>query len=542
MKSFNELPIQENLLKAIEELNYVTPSEIQAQAIPVVLEGHDIIGQAQTGTGKTAAYSIPMIEKINPEDRVIQSLVLCPTRELAIQVTEEIRKLYKFIDGIKVVPVYGGQSYDIQIRALKGRPQIIVGTPGRMIDLMNRKLLKFDDIRMLVLDEADEMLKMGFQEDLETILGAMPKSKQTCMFSATMPDTIKNIANKYLHDYKHIQVAAKTMTVEKIEQSYYIVKTEEKIDLLMRLFDFYQFTTAIVFCNTKKDVDELVVKLQSHDYVTEGLHGDLKQNQRDRVMNSFRRGNVQILVATDVAARGLDVDDVDAVFNFDIPQEEEIYVHRIGRTGRAGRTGKSFTFITKRQTYRLKDVERFINQQIPEGKIPSVEEIKERHSSTLFELIKEMIDKNPVDKPHPIVERLLIEGYTTEQIFQALMSHIASETQKDYNEITQVFEIERKRNKREPKNGNKRSEKPRRQARGGRKVTVYMNAGSKNNVKVGSVLRALENSKISRGDIGKIEINKKGTYVELYEKDAERVSRTKINLGNQDVNPQIIQQ
>jgi ATP-dependent RNA helicase DeaD len=555
--TFKEMDINPNIKRAIEDLGYVSPTPIQERSIPIVLEGRDMIGQAQTGTGKTAAFSIPMVEKINPEDPNIQSLILCPTRELAIQVTEEIRKLYKYLENLKVVPVYGGQSYDIQIRALKKRPQIIVGTPGRIIDLMKRSLLKFENINMVILDEADEMLKMGFQEDLETILEKTPATRQTVMFSATMPTPILTIANKYLKNYELIKIESKAITVDKIEQSYYVVKNEQKIDLLIRLFDYNQFNTAIVFCNTKKDVDELVVALQENEYVVEGLHGDLKQGQRDRVMNSFRSSNVQILVATDVAARGLDVEDVDAVFNYDIPQEEEIYVHRIGRTGRAGRHGKSFTFITRRQIFKLRLVEKYINRSIPEGKIPTIEEVKSAKTTNVYHLVKERIEATNNLNANPLMEKLLEEGFTENQVFNALIDLLSNDKEKDYNEISTTdersFDKKRDRKRDRDRNDNRRSGKKAnadnrisqfslKKEHQNKKVVVYINAGSKQNVKVSNVLTVLGKHKVNRKDIGNIEINKKGTYVELNSRDAEKFTQMgTVNIANQDVNTQIIQ-
>lgn len=481
MNTFNDLNIKPLLLKAIQEMGYVEPTPIQAKAIPVILNGKDLVGQAQTGTGKTAAFSITLIETVDVNDPSIQGLVLCPTRELAIQVTSEIRKLSKHIEGLRVVPVYGGQSYDIQIKALKRRPQIVVGTPGRIIDLINRFLLSFSNIRLLILDEADEMLKMGFQDDLETILSTIPDTRQTCMFSATLPSSIKRMVKRYLKDYEKIEIPAKTITVDRISQHYFIVRNDEKFELLIRLLDYHQFSSVIVFCNTKKEVDDLVENLQKQNYVAEALHGDLKQIQRDRVMKRFRENITHILCATDVAARGLDVDDIDAVFNYDIPQEDEIYVHRIGRTGRAGKTGMSFTFVTKRQIKRLNDIEQYTKQPLVEGTIPSIQDIQERHAMNLFDQIKENIEAIRSIDPHPLHEKLLIEGYTNEQIVHALLQEYKQNHEKNYPEITVIKPIERSRLKQKQAKGN-RQERRRKRPRG-KRVVVYLNAGSKHNVK-----------------------------------------------------------
>ena len=333
---FEELNIDERIMRAVEDMGFEEASPIQAQAIPQLLEGRDVIGQAQTGTGKTAAYSIPVLSMIKPELKKPQAVVLCPTRELAVQVADEIRKLAKYMSDIKVLPVYGGQEIVRQIKSLKNGVQIIVGTPGRVMDHMRRKTVKFDDVKMVVLDEADEMLDMGFREDMETILSDTPEERQTVMFSATMPKPILDIAAKFLNNPQVVKVVRKELTVKNIDQYYYEVRQKNKTELLCRLVDIYNPKLSIVFCNTKKQVDELISELKGRGYFADGIHGDMKQQQRDRVMADFRSGKTEILIATDVAARGIDVDDVDIVFNYDLPQDEEYYVHRIGRTGRAG--------------------------------------------------------------------------------------------------------------------------------------------------------------------------------------------------------------
>ena len=353
---FEELQISDKIIRAVTDMGFEETTPIQAEAIPAVMDGEDIIGQAQTGTGKTAAFGIPMLERIDPKVKNIQSLVLCPTRELAIQVADEVRKLAKFMHGIKVVPIYGGQDIVKQIRSLKSGVQIVIGTPGRVMDHMRRKTVKFEHVSMVVLDEADEMLNMGFRDDIETILQGIPDERQTVLFSATMPRPIMEIAGKYQKNARVIKVVRKELTVRNIEQYYFDVRPKSKEEVLSRLLDIYNPNLSIVFCNTKKQVDELVTGLVGRGYFAEGLHGDMKQQQRDRVMNGFRKGRTDILVATDVAARGIDVDDVDVVFNYDLPQDEEYYVHRIGRTGRAGRNGLAFSFVVGREVYKLKRV------------------------------------------------------------------------------------------------------------------------------------------------------------------------------------------
>ena len=336
---FDELELNPKILRGIKDMGFEEATPIQAQGIPAVLSGRDVIGQAQTGTGKTAAFAIPILQKVNPKLKKPQAIVICPTRELAIQVADEIRKLAKYLSSIKVLPIYGGQEISKQIRSLKSGVQIVIGTPGRIMDHMRRKTVKFDEISTVVLDEADEMLDMGFREDIETILSEIREDRQTLLFSATMPKPILELTRCYQRNPKTIKVVRKELTVPNITQYYYEVRPKNKGEVLCRLLDIYDPKRSVVFCNTKKGVDELVEELQGRGYFAEGLHGDMKQTMRDRVMRSFRNGKTDILVATDVAARGIDVDDVDAVFNYDLPQDAS---NRSNRTCRKGRYGIQF--------------------------------------------------------------------------------------------------------------------------------------------------------------------------------------------------------
>lgn len=410
---FEELNISEPIRKAIIEMGFEEASPIQGKAIPVALEGKDIVGQAQTGTGKTAAFGIPLLEKIDPKVKQLQAVVLCPTRELAIQVADEVRKLGLFLHGIKVLPIYGGQEISKQIRSLKAGTQIVIGTPGRVMDHMRRKTVKFDHVKMVVLDEADEMLNMGFREDIETILKDAPSERQTLLFSATMPKPIMEIARTYQNNAEIIKVAMKELTVPKIEQYYYEVNPKNKDEVLCRLLDIHDPTLSLVFCNTKKKVDELVSTLQGRGYFAEGLHGDLKQQQRDRVMNSFRNKRAEILVATDVAARGIDVDDVEVVFNYDVPQDEEYYVHRIGRTGRAGREGKAFTLVVGREVYKLKDIQRYCKTKINVQPIPSLNDVTQVKAEKILDKVHDIISGEDLNKMVDLIEnRVNNEDYT----------------------------------------------------------------------------------------------------------------------------------
>jgi len=372
------------ILRAIKEMGFEKLSPIQEQAIPYLLQGEDIIGQAQTGTGKTAAFGIPVIQKVDPDLRKLQTIILCPTRELAIQAAEELRKLAKYMHGIKILPIYGGQEIGRQIMALRG-VQIIVGTPGRVMDHMRRHTIKLEQVNMVVLDEADEMLNMGFREDMETILGQIPGEHQTALFSATMPQPILDITHKFQKDAKMVKVAAKELTIPLVSQKYYRVKNQDKDAACVRLLQYYQPKRCLIFCNTKKKVDELSEVLKKQGYQAEGLHGDLSQHQRDVAMNRFRNGSTNILIATDVAARGIDVDDVEAVINYDIPQDIEYYVHRIGRTGRAGRKGRSFTFVSSREMYRIREIERICHTTIEEKKLPTASKVMRAKAGKILE-------------------------------------------------------------------------------------------------------------------------------------------------------------
>ena len=422
LTKFDELELNPSILRAIEEMGFEQMSPIQAQAIPIVLQGKDIVGQAQTGTGKTAAFGIPLLQKINPKERHLQAIVLCPTRELAIQVAEEVRKLANFLHGIKILPVYGGQEISKQIRSLKSGVQIIIGTPGRVMDHMRRKTIKFDQVNTIILDEADEMLNMGFREDIETILGQIPEERQTILFSATMPQPILEIARTYQKDAQIIRVVKKELTVPKIEQYYYEVSQRNKEDVLARLLDMYNPKLCLVFCNTKKQVDELTSALQGRGYFAEGLHGDLKQQQRDRVMHSFRNGKTEILVATDVAARGIDVDDVEAVFNYDVPQDDEYYVHRIGRTGRAGREGRAFTLIVGREIYKLKDIMRYCKTKIKAQPIPSINDVTAVKAEKILEKVTAIIQNEDLTKMVNLIdERVNEEDFNSLDIAAAFL-------------------------------------------------------------------------------------------------------------------------
>ncbi len=402
-------PLLDNrIVRAIREMGFEKLSPIQEQAIPYLLQGEDIIGQAQTGTGKTAAFGIPAIQHINPDVKKLQTIILCPTRELAIQAAEELRKIAKYMHGIKVLPVYGGQDISRQIAGLRG-VQIIVGTPGRVMDHMRRRTIKLDLVNMVVLDEADEMLNMGFREDMELILGQIPGEHQTALFSATMPKPILEITDRFQNDAKLVKVAAQELTIPLVSQKFYRVKNQDKDAACVRLLEYYQPKLTLIFCNTKKKVDELSDLLKEQGFQAEGLHGDLSQAQRDAVMKRFRNGGTSILIATDVAARGIDVDDVEAVINYDIPQDIEYYVHRIGRTGRAGRKGRSFTFANSREIYKIREIERVCHTTITEKKLPGAAKVLKAKADKYLNKAWELHEHEDIELMKSFLQRKMEE-------------------------------------------------------------------------------------------------------------------------------------
>jgi ATP-dependent RNA helicase DeaD len=390
---FSELNLSETTLKSVRRMGFEEATPIQEGTIRLGMEGKDIIGQAQTGTGKTTAFGIPLIEKIDTKDGNVQGLIIAPTRELAIQVSEELYRLGQD-KNVRILSVYGGQEIGRQIRALKNRPQIIVGTPGRLLDHINRRTLKLDNVNTLILDEADEMLNMGFIEDIQTIMASVPETRQTLLFSATMPDAIRRIAEKFMKTPEIVKIKSKEMTVENIEQFFVKSVEREKFDILSRLINVQQPELAIVFGRTKRRVDELSHALNIRGYVAEGIHGDLSQAKRMSVLKQFKAGKVDILVATDVAARGLDISGVSHVYNFDIPQDPESYVHRIGRTGRAGKKGVAVTFVTPREMGYLSIVERTTKKKMEALIPPTADEAVLGQKRVAMEQLQEMTEKN----------------------------------------------------------------------------------------------------------------------------------------------------
>ena len=424
IKLFSELGLSPEILKAIEKLGFEKAAPIQAEAIPVLMSGRDVVGQSQTGSGKTAAFAIPAIEKTDPNLKAVQVLILCPTRELAVQVAEEFHKLTLFKRGIASLPIYGGQSYERQFWGLKQGAQIVIGTPGRVMDHMRRGTIRLEKIKMVILDEADVMLNMGFREDIETILKDAPKERQTVFFSATMPRPIRDLIERFSREPQTVKIEQKAMTVPTVEQVYYEVDRRFKVDLLTRLIDIYDLKLGIIFCNTKRMVDELVDHLEAQGYMADRLHGDMTQAQRDRVMGKFRKSGLEFLVATDIAARGIDVDDIQVVFNYDLPYDGEDYVHRIGRTGRAGRAGRAISFASGRELFQIRNIERYTNTRIQRAKIPTVDEVHEVRASLFLDKLRATLTSGDYKKQDHLIERLLEEGFNSTDIASALIHHL----------------------------------------------------------------------------------------------------------------------
>lgn len=503
-------------LQAIEKMGFEELSPIQQQAIPPLMDGRDLIGQAQTGTGKTAAFSLPLLEKIDFSKNTLQAMILCPTRELSVQVAEELGRLGKFHKKLSVLPVYGGAPMDRQIRALKQGVHVVVGTPGRVMDHMRRKTLKTDQIKYFVLDEADEMFAMGFRDDMATVIEVLPEDVQKAFFSATMAKPIKDFASKYLKEPEFIQMVHKELTVPRVEQGYFELKEFMKGEILTRILDIYDPKLCIVFANTKKKVDELTAELQSKGYGADALHGDLKQNQRDAVMRKFKRGTVEVLIATDVAARGLDVDDVDLVINYDMPQDQEYYVHRIGRTARAGREGVALSFIAGKDIYKLRDIQRYTKTKVQKRELPTLKDIKERHRTRIINTIREQMDGEVENNPY--VDILVAENYNSYDIACALMELYLKTQKSDIHAEIDAVDNPNAYQSRQKERSSKDRDRNQKYTR------LFINIGKDQNISqrhvVGSIV---ERADIKAGSIGKIEIFPNATFVEVKDADAEKV-------------------
>ena len=504
-KKFTDFYFSEEILKGVERMGFSDLTPVQVETFTPFLKGKDVIVQAPTGTGKTCAFGIPMIEKINSDSKTVDAIVLCPTRELVIQTCEELTKVSKFKKGINIVAIYGGQPIDKQIFALKKKPQIIVATPGRLIDHLKRKTVKIKDLKILVLDEADEMLNMGFKEDLDVILETVPTDRQTVLFSATMPEEIINIANKYQKENPcHIKVTKDELTVNTVKQYYLEVKLPNRIETIERLIDANKYKLCMIFCNTKKKVDEISAELRQHKYPADALHGDMKQMQRDRVMSRFKKGITGILVATDVAARGIDVDDVDAVFNYEIPEDFEYYVHRIGRTGRANKEGISYTFVSGREVKKLKELMKYTKGTISLIIPPSLKEVKAVNLECIMEDAKCILEDNNFKDYREYLEKYTLANNVDIFDLSATLLKMLNEGKKS----------DMSHEKKE-KNHNDEN-----------KVRLFVNLGKMDKMGTNNMIDLLKSGGVLFEQIGKIEIMPKFSFVDVEEEAVNIIMET----------------
>jgi ATP-dependent RNA helicase DeaD len=565
--AFTELPLSYEIQRAVTDMGFEEATPIQSESIPHILEGRDMLGQAQTGTGKTCAFGIPIIERVDRDNNQVQYLILAPTRELAIQIADEMHEVAKYKEGIRILAVYGGQPIDRQILALKKRPQIIVGTPGRVMDHMRRRTLRLDGLAGIILDESDEMLNMGFKEDIDTILTSCPTDIQKIFFSATMPKAILELTEKYLREPIHVRIAPKQLAVENISQFYIEVRESNKLEVLCRLIESDRIKLALVFCNTKRKVDEVCEKLVTRGYSAEALHGDMKQMMRTRVMNRFRQGEVDLLVATDVAARGIDVDDIEVVINFDLPQDEEYYVHRIGRTGRAGRSGKAYTFVVGREIIELKNIQHYAKANIICTQPPSLTAVTESRVGAILDNLRDSLsaDELPtyVEAIEQFAESLNVESpegsyYTTADIAAALLRQAMGEAFHKASEIEPVVpyldHIARNNRYSSSYNnsragfftadsGEGRTGGRENKSRGGKKLEsgmtrLFLNVGSDDNVLPQHIVKAIcSRSSLTGKQIGAIAIYGRYTFADVPDAAADEVIA---NLSNRKINDRVV--
>jgi ATP-dependent RNA helicase DeaD len=508
---FTELNLSDEIVKAVSDLGFEEATPIQSLAIPKVMAGLDIIGQAQTGTGKTAAFGIPVLEKINAKNKNVQAIILCPTRELAMQVSEELKLFSKYKRGINIMPVYGGQPIQRQMAALSKGAQIVIGTPGRVIDHLDRKTLRLESAFIAVLDEADEMLDMGFRDDIELILKSMPKERQTVFFSATMPKEFMFLTKKYQKNPETIKVVSEKLIVPLIEQYYFDLKEHQKLEALTRCLDMYTPKLSIVFCNTKRRVDEVTSSLQARGYSADALHGDMNQAQRDRVMAKFRSGSIEMLTATDVAARGIDVDDVDIVFNFDVPKDDEDYVHRIGRTGRAGRTGKAYSFVSGKDTYKLRDIQKYTKVTIKRTKVPSLSDVENTKTIVMLDKVKEVLKEKGLEKYSQMIEPLISGEITALDVAAALLKMIFASEKKVREQQSDIF-------------ANTTDHYTNTGATERGMVRLFINIGKKDNVRAGDFVGAIAGEAGIDGNmIRNIKILESFSFVEVPGEHADAV-------------------
>lgn len=523
---FESLGLRPELVRAVAELGYETPTPIQSGAIPALLEGRDVIGQAQTGTGKTAAFALPLLQGLNPAVRGVQALVLAPTRELALQVAEATQSFCRHINA-RVAAVYGGSSYSRQMKQIQQGAQIVVGTPGRTLDLIRQGVLVLNHVGYLVLDEADEMLSMGFIEDVETILAATPENRQTALFSATMPEPIVRLSDRYMHDPVMVAIQQKTLTVPQTEQRYYQVYEEDKLAALARVLETEDVKSGLIFARTKIGAAQLAEALLSRGYPAEALHGDLNQEARETVMRRFRNGQLTLLVATDVVARGVDIQGVSHVFNFDVPYDAEDYVHRIGRTGRAGRTGIAITLVTPRERRWLRDIETFTRQRMMRATLPTKAEVSTRRDERFKLNLGQLLQEEDLSGEARLVEELVASGYDANDIAAAMMrmarGQEAQRPLEDIREVRAEARPERSARERDQRSfGVPRSQRPQEPGM----VRLVLNLGRAHGIQPGDVVGAIASEAgIPGRAIGMIDIRQQETYVDIKDLHVERVLR-----------------
>lgn len=522
---FSQLGLIPQLEQTVSDLGYITPTPIQSEIIPLMLEGHDVIGQAQTGTGKTAAFMLPILQTLEPGHRGVQALVLAPTRELAVQIAEAAKEYGKSLN-VRILAVYGGQSYSLQINSLRRGVDIVVGTPGRLLDLINKGELVLSCVSTLVLDEADEMLSMGFIEDIEEILSTVPSERQTALFSATIPPEIAGIASKYMQSPQSITIKSKHLTVDAVEHQYCLVNQEDKLAVLTRLFEVEDITSALIFVRTRVGTSDLVNELVGRGFRAEALNGDLNQQTREQVLNRFRRNQITTLVATDMAARGLDIEGISHVFNYDLPEDPELYVHRVGRTGRAGKTGIAVSLVTTKELWRLRRIEKFTRQQMTRKRIPTAEEIEEHRDTQLLEQMNIWLQRGRCRKELEMVNRLVDMGHDLLQI-AAIALKIARREEKQ-RPIAPISEVQEERlRKARPeikgvKRGNGRNGNNGSHEKG--MVRLTLSAGKYHGVCPGDVVGTIAyNADFPGSAIGAIIILDKHTLVDVPEQYVEQI-------------------
>lgn len=526
MKTFEELGVNEAIRSAILELGFEHPMPVQEEVIPYLLgENNDVIALAQTGTGKTAAYGIPVLQKTDATKKATQALILSPTRELCLQIADDLKGFGKYIDGLHVVAVYGGASIITQIHELKHGAQIIVATPGRLIDLMERGVVKLENVRNVVLDEADEMLNMGFSDSINTIFEAVPADRNTLLFSATMSKEIEKIAKSYLTDYKEIVVGSRNEGAESVNHIYYLVNAKDKYLALKRIADFYPHIFAIIFCRTKIETQEVADKLIKDGYNAEALHGDLSQQQRDLTMQKFRQHTVQLLVATDVAARGLDVDDLTHVINYGLPDDVENYTHRSGRTGRAGKKGTSISIIHTREKSKVRNIEKIIGKDFVDGELPSPEEIcKKQLYKVMDDIMKTDVDEEQIEPYMKEIDRQF-EYIDKEDIIKKMVTITFGRFLDYYKNAPQILKPSSKRNERSERaergiSGNRR---PRKAEAGFRRL--FINLGKQDGFYPGEIMQFMNHHIHGRQEVGHIDLLQRFSYIEVPKADADKVMR-----------------